>query len=166
MTQYLEGKTIDLRAVMQPAIFVPEGMGTLELLEKFEMERIHIALVTDEYGTLQGLATVNDIVEAIVGEVSLTEETPEEEMVQRDDGSWLVDGRVPTHEFKEKFEIKALPDVEDGYYQSVGGFVMAMLGRIPRAGDAFDWNEWHIEVMDMDGRRVDKILMTRATRRK
>lgn len=162
LTQYLDGRTIDLRAVIQPAMFVPEGMGALDLLEKFEMERTHIALVADEYGTLQGLVTVNDIAEAIVGEVSLTEETSEEEMVQRADGSWLVDGRVPTHEFKEKFEIKTLPDEAEGHYQTVGGFVMAMLGRIPRAGDAFDWNDWHIEVMDMDGRRVDKILMTRA----
>ncbi len=162
MEQTLEGKSINVALVMKPALFVPEGMAGLDLLEKFKAERAHLAIVTDEYGSIQGLVTINDLVEAIVGDVPLIDETPDEEMVRREDGSWLVDGKVPTHVFKEKFEIKTLPDEDDGYYQTVGGFVMAMLGRIPRAGDAFDWNEWRVEVMDMDGRRVDKILLTRA----
>lgn len=161
LAQYLDGKAIDLRAVMQPALFVPEGMGALDLLEKFKAERTHIALVTDEYGSIQGIITINDLAEAIVGDVPLTDEAHLEEMVQRGDGSWLVDGRVPIHEFKEKFAIKMLPAEEDGYYQTVGGFVMAMLGHIPRASETFQWNDWRVEVMDMDGRRVDKVLLTR-----
>ena len=160
--QTLEGKSINVALVMKPALFVPEGMAGLDLLEKFKTERAHLAIVTDEYGSIQGLITINDLVEAIVGDVPLPDETPDQEMVQREDGSWLVDGKVATHEFKEKFEIKSLPDEDDGYYQTVGGFVMAMLGRVPRAGDTFDWNDWRVEVMDMDGRRVDKILLTRA----
>lgn len=160
--QALEGKSINIALAMKPPLFVPEGMGALDLLEKFRAERTHLAIVTDEYGSIEGLVTITDLVEAIVGDVPLPDGTPDEEMVQRADGSWLVDGRVPVHEFKEKFDIKTLPDEDDGYYQTVGGFVMAALGRIPHAGDAFDWHGWRVEVMDMDGRRVDKILLTRA----
>lgn len=119
-------------------------------------------MVTDEYGGVTGLITINDLIEAIVGEMPASGDTDEPEIVERTDGSFLVDGKLPTHEFKEHFEIKALPEEEDGYYQTVGGFVMAMLGRIPRAGDKFDWDRWSVEVMDMDGRRVDKILLVRV----
>jgi putative hemolysin len=160
--QTLEGKSINVALAMKPALFVPEGMQALDLLEKFKSDRTHIAIVTDEYGTVSGLITINDLIEAIVGEIPLAGDTDEPEVVAREDGSFLVDGKLPTHEFKEQFEIKTLPDEEDGYYQTVGGFVMAMLGRIPRAGDAFDWDTWRVEVMDMDGRRVDKILLSRA----
>lgn len=160
--QNLQGKAINVALAMTPALFVPEGMGALDLLEKFKTERAHVAIVTDEYGSVRGLITITDLVEAIVGEIPASADVDEAEVVQREDGSFLVDGKLPTHEFKEKFEIKALPDEEDGYYQTVGGFVMAMLGRIPRAGDAFDWDRWRIEVMDMDGRRVDKVLMSHA----
>jgi putative hemolysin len=162
LTEYLQGKPIELRTLLQPPLFVPEGMGALDLLEKFKNDRTHIALVTDEYGTIQGIITINDIAEAIVGDVPLTDETHEAEIIQRTDGSYLIDGRVPVHEFKEKFEIKQLPDEEDGYYQTVGGFVMAMLGTIPKAGDVFDWNSFRVEVVDMDGRRVDKVLLAPA----
>lgn len=160
--QTLEGKSINIALVMKPALFVPEGMGALDVLEKFKTERAHCAIVTDEYGSVSGLVTINDLVEAIVGEMPIAGDGDEPEIVERQDGSYLVDGKLPTHEFKEHFEIQTLPEEEDGYYQTVGGFVMTMLGRIPRAGDQFDWDRWRIEVMDMDGRRVDKILLTRA----
>lgn len=160
--QNLQGKSINVALAMTPALFVPEGMAALDLLEKFKTERARLAIVTDEYGSVRGLVTINDLVEAIVGEIPASADVDEAEVVEREDGSFLVDGKLPTHEFKEKFEIKTLPDEEDGYYQTVGGFVMAMLGRIPRAGDAFDWDRWRIEVMDMDGRRVDKVLMSHA----
>lgn len=160
--QTLQGKSINLALAMVPALFVPEGMSALDLLEKFKTERSHQAIVTDEYGSIRGLVTINDLVEAMVGELPTAGDDAEPEIVERADGTFLVDGKLPTHEFKEKFEIKTLPDEEDGYYQTVGGFVMAMLGRIPRAGDLFDWDRWRVEVMDMDGRRVDKVLLTRA----
>ncbi len=158
--QTLQGKSINIALAMKPALFVPEGMPALDLLEKFKAERTHLAMVTDEYGTVSGLVTITDLIEALVGEIPATADEDEPEVVERQDGSFLVDGKLPTHEFKEKFELKSLPDEEDGYYQTVGGFVMAMLGRIPRAGDVFEWNHWRIEVMDMDGRRVDKILLS------
>lgn len=157
----LTGKPLDLRAVLQPALFVPEGMAALDLLEKFKTERTHIAFVTDEYGSVQGVVTINDLAEAIVGDVPLSDERVIAEIRRREDGSWLVDGKAPLHEFKEKLDIKTLPDEAEGRYQTVGGFVMAMLGRIPQAGDHFEWSEWRAEVMDMDGRRVDKVLVQR-----
>lgn len=158
--QILNEKSINLAPVMKPALFVPEGMGALALLERFKAERIHLAIVTDEYGSVSGLITINDLVEAIVGELPALGEHHEPEVVERMDGSYLVDGKLPNHDFKEKFNIKSLPDEEDGYYQTLGGFVMAMLGRVPRAGDSFEWSGWKVEVMDMDGRRVDKVLFT------
>lgn len=160
--QTLDNKSINLGLVMKPALFVPEGMSALDLLERFKAERAHLGIVTDEYGSISGLITINDLVEAIVGEIPTISDDQEPEIVERQDGSFLIDGKLPTHEFKEKFDIKTLPDEEDGYYQTVGGFVMAMLGRVPRAGDTFDWNNWRVEVMDMDGRRVDKVLFARA----
>jgi len=160
--QALQGKSINVALAMQPALFVPEGMSAFDLLEKFKVERNHLAIVTDEYGSIGGLVTISDLVEAIVGEMPTTGDGDEPEVVQREDGSFLVDGKLPIHELKDKFEIKNLPDEEDGYYQTVGGFVMAMLGRIPHAGDHFEWDRWKVEVMDMDGRRVDKILLSRA----
>lgn len=160
--QTLEGKSINVALAMKSALFVPEGMAALDLLEKFKSERTHHAIVTDEYGSVSGLITINDLIEALVGEMPATADGDEPEVVERQDGSFLVDGKLPTHEFKEKFEIKALPEEDDGYYQTVGGFVMTMLGRIPRAGDRFQWTGWQVEVMDMDGRRVDKVLMTRS----
>lgn len=160
--QTLEGKSINVALAMKPALFVPEGMAALDLLEKFKAERTHLAMVTDEYGGVSGLITINNLIEAIVGEMPAAGDTDEPEIVERLDGSFLVDGKLPTHEFKERFDMKTLPEEVDGYYQTVGGFVMAMLGRVPRAGDKFEWDTWSVEVMDMDGRRVDKILLVRA----
>lgn len=158
--QMLENKSINVALAMTPALFVPEGMASLDLLEKFKTERTHVAIVTDEYGTVSGLISITDLIEAIVGEMPAAGDNSEPEIVERQDGSYLVDGKLATHEFKEKFEIQTLPDEEEGYYQTVGGFVMANLGRIPHAGDVFEWERWRVEVMDMDGRRVDKILLS------
>jgi putative hemolysin len=160
--QLLENKPIHLASIVQHPLFVPEGMEALDLLERFKSEREHLAIVTDEYGGVSGLVTINDLVEAIVGEMPTRSDADEPEIVEREDGSFLVDGKLSTHEFKERFGIKALHDEEDGHYQTVGGFVMAMLGRVPRTGDYFDWHGWRVEVADMDGRRVDKVLLTPA----
>jgi putative hemolysin len=108
---------------------------------------------------LQGLVTVFDILESIVGDIPSAGEVVEAEVVQREDGSWLVDGRLPVDEFKELFRLPSLPDESRGYYQTLGGFVMSYLGRIPSAADNFDWADLHFEVMDMDGFRVDKVLI-------
>jgi putative hemolysin len=155
----ISGQTLDLQASMLQPLIVPESMPALKVLELFRQSRFHTALVIDEFGGLQGLVTIFDILESIVGDIPDEGELVEPEIVQREDGSWLVDGRLPVDEFKELFRLSGLPDESRGHYQTLGGFVMSYLGRIPTAADNFDWAGLHFEVMDMDGYRVDKVLI-------
>ena len=156
----LAGLPLDLRALMQPPLFIPDSMAALEALERLRQTRTHIALIIDEYGGLEGLVTLADFVEAIIGDVPDMGEVTVPDFVQRPDGSWLLDGMMPIDRFEKLFEIRDMPEETEGYYQTVGGFVMSLLGRVPAAGDALDWQQLRIEVMDMDGRRVDKVLVT------
>lgn len=155
----MRGEAVDLRAVMQPALFIPDSMPALEALERLRQTRTHVALVIDEYGGLEGLVTLADFVEAIIGEVPDSDDEHDPEIVRRPDGSFLVDGMLAIDRFQELFEIKELPEEDEGYYKTVGGFVMSRLGRVPVVGDLFDWRRLRLEVMDMDGRRVDKVLV-------
>jgi putative hemolysin len=155
----LLGRELDLRSVMQPPVFIPDSMPALEALERLRQTRTHIAMIIDEYGGLEGLVTLADFVEAIIGEVPDVGDLDDPDVVRRADGSYLLDGMTPIDRFQELFDIKDLPDENEGYYQTVGGFVMSMLGRVPNAGDSFDWSQLRFEVMDMDGRRVDKVLV-------
>jgi len=159
LTQSLSGQSVDVKAVMRPALFVPESMSALEVLERFKEARSHIALVIDEYGGFQGLVTINDILEAIVGAIPLADETVEMKAVQREDGSWLLDGRLLVEEFKELLQIEKLLSEEAGRYQTLGGFVMDFLGRIPSTGDYFELGGLRFEIVDMDRHRVDKVLV-------
>jgi putative hemolysin len=145
--------------VLEAPQFVPESMEVLKVLELFRESRVHIALVIDEYGGLQGLVTMNNILEAIVGEIPEFGEAGDPEVVFREDGSWLIDGRVVVEDLKETLGIRQLPDEDRGYYQTLGGFVMTYLGHLPRAGDEFEWGGLRFEVVDMDGFRVDKVLV-------
>lgn len=162
LARALNDQPLDLLNCLRSPLFVPEGMPASKVLQLFRNSKTHIALVIDEYGSIQGLVTLKDLLEAIVGEI-----TPgiafdnEPEVVQREDGSWLVDGMLPIDEFKELFDLEMLPDEERSGYQTLGGFVMSQLGRIPQAGDHFEWQALHFEVMDMDERRVDKVLVAR-----
>jgi putative hemolysin len=160
----ISGQALDLQATMLQPLIVPESMPALKVLELFRQSRVHTALVIDEFGGLQGLVTVLDILESIVGDIPDEGEVVEPEIVQREDGSWLVDGRLPVDEFKGIFRLSSLPDEGRGYYQTLGGFVMSYLGRIPTAADNFDWAGLHFEVMDMDGYRVDKVLIIPLTK--
>jgi putative hemolysin len=135
-------------------------MRALETLELFRESGMHVALVIDEFGGLQGLITYYDILEAIVGDMPSLSEPTDPRIVRREDGSWLIDGKLPLEDFKEIFEIKKLPEEEAGYYQTMGGFVMTYLGRIPNVADHFEWEGMRFEIVDMDGLRVDKILLT------
>jgi putative hemolysin len=155
LARSLAGQPFDLKTVLRLPIFVPESALASHVLELFRGNQPHLALVIDEYGGTQGLVTLHDILEAIVGEV----EVAEPQAVQRPDGSWLLDGALSVEEFKEIFTVEALPGEERGYYQTLGGFVMMSLGRVPMAGDNFQWASLKFEVMDMDGKRVDKILV-------
>jgi putative hemolysin len=159
LTQSLTGSAIDLKAVLRPALFVPESVPAMAMLERFKQARAHGALILDEYGGLQGMTTINDILEAIVGDVPLMDDLFRPEVVRREDGSWLIDGLLSIDEFKEVVGIDELPDEADGNYQTVGGLVMTTLGRIPSTGDHFEWQGLRVEVVDMDGHRVDKVLV-------
>jgi putative hemolysin len=163
LAQSLSGQEMDLQAALQPALFVPEGILALDVLERFKEARSQIALVIGEYGAVQGLVTVDDFLDAMVGDIPERDEPEEPEAFQRPDGSWLLDGTFPVDEFQDLFGLKELPqEGEEGYYQTLGGFVMVRLGRIPATGDSFDWGGLSFEVVDMDGLRVDKVLVVSA----
>lgn len=159
LARSLAGEAIDLTAALQTPLFVPESMPALNVLELFKQSGTHTALVVDEYGVVQGLVTLNDIMEAIVGDIPSVDELAEPQVVQREDGSWLLDGLLPVEDFFELFNIQALADEQRGNYQTLGGFVTTHLGRIPAAADHFEWRKLRFEVMDMDGNRVDKVLI-------
>jgi putative hemolysin len=156
----IAGRAIDLVAHTRKALTIPETIPVLKSLESFKESGIHIALVIDEYGSLQGLVTLNDIMEVIVGDIDTHDQKEEKPgAVKREDGSWLVDGMQAIEDFKELMEIEHLPEEDTDTYQTLGGFVMMKLGRIPKAGEHFMQDDVRYEVMDMDGNRVDKVLV-------
>lgn len=157
LRQRLDGEPIDLQRAMEPALFVPEGMPALTVLERFKAAGTPLALVIDEYGGLEGLVTIEDIVSDILGDIPMAGEPGEPAAFQRGDGSWLVDGLFPLDEFQELFSLKASAEEMERYYQTLGGLVMGVLGRLPEVGDQVFWQGLRLEVVDMDGRRVDKV---------
>ncbi len=162
LVQQLTEEPFDIRALLHPVQFVPEGISILKLLSRFKEEQVHIALVTDEYGSIEGLVTPNDILEMIVGDIPSHEDEdyPDPQVVLREDGSWLIDGLLTIDKFKTLFEIEALPGETEGTYHTLGGFVIHQSEAIPIPGHHFDWNNFRFEIMDMDRRRVDKVLVT------
>jgi putative hemolysin len=159
LTQNLACRPIDLKAVLRPPLFVPESMPALDVLERFRKKRVHVAFVIDEHGGFQGLVTTSDLLEAIVGDMPVPDGTGEAEIVRREDGSFLVDGAVIADEVKKLLALNELPFEDDHAYETLGGLVMAFLERIPAAGDHFEWKGFRFEVVDMDGHRVDKVLI-------
>src|SRR5215207_945465 len=161
----MAGEHVDLLEALRQPIFVPEGIPATAALESFKSSGVPVTLVIDERGNCEGLVTPTDILEALVGEVpdihSQAEEPP---IVRRADGSWLVDGLLAADELKARLGLRELPNEAQGDYQTVGGLVIDQLGRIPTAGDRFEWGGFSLEVLDMDGHRVDKVLVARAAR--
>ncbi|PWB54428.1 MAG: hypothetical protein C3F13_06640 [Anaerolineales bacterium] len=161
--QLQNGQEIDLQAAIQPAVFIPEGMSVLELLERLREKKSHLALIMDEFGGITGMVTINDMLEAIVGDIPMLEDHVEEpDIIQREDGSYLLDGMLSTVELKDLLDLDKLPDEDDAGYKTLGGMIMSEIRRIPNAGDTTYWNGWRFEVVDMDGHRVDKLLVSRA----
>jgi putative hemolysin len=156
--QLARQQPLDLSAVMQPALFVPARTRAFSVLERFKQTGISMALVVQEYGEIEGLVTLTDLLEALVGELPSLDEPSELEAMQREDGSWLLDGSLSLPELQDILNLARLPDEQERSYETLGGLVMHQLGRIPVTTDQFDWAGWHFEVMDMDGRRVDKVL--------
>jgi putative hemolysin len=159
LVRTLVGESIDLATNLRQPLFIPESTRALSVLELFKQSSTHIAFVVDEYGVIQGLVTLNDILEAIVGDIPSVEDLEEPYAVQREDGSWLLDGMLSVDEFKDILEINKIPGEEKGNYHTLGGFVVMHLGHIPTAADHFEWQGLRFEVMDMDGNRVDKVLV-------
>lgn len=153
------GDPIDLEELLQPPLFVAESTRALSVLEQFKHSRIHIALVTDEFGGVAGLATLNDLMEGIVGDLPSIEDEEGPLVVTRDDGSWLVDGGLDLDAFTELIDHDIFGIAQEGRYHTLAGFVMHVLERIPHEADHFDWRGYRFEVVDMDGKRVDKILV-------
>jgi putative hemolysin len=159
LVQSLNNEPILLKNLLKPAFFVPETMFASRALEVLKEKGTDMLLVIDEFGALQGLLTITDILEEIVGEM----ENEEPQATQRQDGSWLLDGMLEVDEFKEIFHLPVLPHEDE--YETLSGFVMVSLGRVPQPTDRFEWHGLNFEVMDMDGRRVDKVLVTTLPQR-
>jgi putative hemolysin len=162
LTRCLAGSKMDLRESLRPPLFVPEGLPALRLLEMFKRSRTHMALIVDEYGGVEGLVTLNDILEDLVGDVASVDMPEERQVVTRPDGSLLIDGKLQIDDLKEALNIAKLPDDETGRYQTLGGLVMLQVGRVPVTGDAFEVAGHRFEVVDMDGKRVDKVLVSKV----
>ena len=159
LTRSFNGEQLDLTVGLRQPVFVPESTRGLKVLELFKQTVTHMAIVVDEYGVIQGLVTLNDVMSEIVGDVANDDDQENPQAVQREDGSWLLDGMLPVDQFLELFEMEELQAEARGSYQTLGGFVITHLGRIPSAADNFQWQGMRFEVMDMDGNRVDKVLV-------
>jgi putative hemolysin len=162
LADVLEGRPLDVAARVRDPLRVPETATTTSLIETFRAAGRQIALVMDEYGEVLGLVTDSDFLGAIVGEIGAEGTPVPPGIVRRDDGSWLVDGGVAIEDLQDALELGALPGQEEHQYTTVAGFVLHQLGRIPRVADRFDWEDLSFEVVGMDGRRVEKVLLRRT----
>ena len=156
LQQAIGGAGLDITERLQPAVFVPETLSGMELLDQFRASSAQLVFVVDEYGEVQGMITVRDVLEAITGEFT----TPSDDAwaVRRDDGSWLFDGLIPVPELKDRLDLKDLPEEGRGRYNTLAGMIMLLLGRLPHTTDSVEWEGWRFEVVDLDGKRIDKVL--------
>jgi putative hemolysin len=157
-----QGLKPDLNEHLKPPVFVPETLSGMELLEHFRQTSADMVFVVDEYGAVQGVITERDLLEAITGEFVGGDPGEEAWATQRADGSWLMDGLIPIPELKDRLELKDVPEEERGRYNTLAGMVMLLLGRLPGTGDSVEWEGWRFEVVDLDGKRVDKLLVQRT----
>jgi len=158
----LAGEVLDVEHFLRPPLYVPEGVTTTHLLESFRKARQQCALIVDEYGELQGLVTLTDVLTSIVGELPSSDTAEEQDIVERADGSWLVDGGVAIERLKAFIDIEhELPGEDENAFNTLGGLVMYVLGRIPVVADHFEVAGYRFEVVDMDKNRVDKVLLSR-----
>ncbi len=155
LAEAIRTQTVDLASMVQPCHLVPESLTGMELLEFFRSSHSQMVFVVDEYGTIKGLVTLQDLLEALTGEfISGNEE--DAYIIRRDDGSFLLDGMLPIVDLKDCLKIENLP--EEGNYQTLNGLIMLIIGRVPVAGEKITLQDWNLEIVDMDGRRIDKVL--------
>lgn len=162
LAKLVESGAVDIRASITKPLFAPEAITVLKLLESFKETGVHVALITDEYGSIQGVITLHDILEAIVGDVRSLGEPAEEQITALENGSWLIDGDTPIEKIKDELPVDYFPGEEQGYYRTIAGLIMFILQRIPKTGDHFELMELRYEVVDMDGIRIDKVMVTRV----
>ena len=161
LTRALKDKSQSLREqALQAPLYVPETITGMELLDNFRLSDVHMAFVIDEYGEVQGIITLQDLIEAITGEFQPRD--PETSWaVQRDDGSWLLDGHIPVPELKDRLGLEEVPEEERGRYHTLSGMIMLLTGTLPKVADSVQWEGWKLEIVDMDGRAIDKVLAMR-----
>lgn len=157
----LSGHPFSLEKHVRKPLYVVENMPAVQLIEQFKRSGVHFAFLVDEYGGIQGLITLNDILKAVVGDEIDEEDRSDPPVVQRADGSYLIDGAVTLDEFKDLFAIDSLTEEETGHYQTVAGFVINQMGKIPKSGLSFRFRNLRCEVVDMDGNRVDKVMISK-----
>lgn len=156
----LKGNATELSEQLLPCVYVPESLTGMKLLEQFRESGVQMVFVVDEYGEMQGLITLQDVLEALAGEFKPRD--PEDVWaVQREDGSWLIDGLIPILELKDRLGLRAVPEEEKGRYHTLSGMMMWLIGRLPHTGDVTKWERWRLEVVDLDGNRIDKVLASR-----
>jgi putative hemolysin len=161
LDQMLDGKQLDLQSAVEPALFVPETMTLMKLLEQFKRSHLPVALVVDEFGAVEGLVSLTDVISAIVGELPTA---PDEDpmVVRRDDGSWLLDGALDLDSVARALgEESSISESDRQHYNTLGGVAMLALGRVPKTGDVFLRGPYRFEIVDMDGKRVDRVLVRR-----
>jgi putative hemolysin len=163
LASMLAGRDVDLRPLLEPPLFVPATLSVFQMLETFRSSRVHLALVLDEFGAIEGIVTPTDILEGLVGEMPSEPAAAAGPIFRRDESSWLVDGAMPMDDLRSAIEMPPVPEAEQGTYHTLAGFVMTRLARIPTEGDRFEWGGLLFEVVDMDGRRVDKLLVERRS---
>jgi putative hemolysin len=161
LIQAWSNEPFDLEAVIRQPLYVPDIMPALNVLEQFKLSGTQLAMVIDEYGSVEGVLTLTDILEAIVGDIPAQDQPEGPQIIEREDGSWLVDGMITITDFKRYWDLfDPLPGEEQGLFQTLAGFAVMQLGRVPTSADTFEWQGMRFEVLDMDGPRVDKLLVS------
>lgn len=155
---YISPDDRQFKDIMQPALFIPENVSAYQVLERFKSSKIHSAFIVDEYGSILGMLTLNDILEAIVGGIP-QEDVPDYEIIEREDGSYLIDAQIPFYDFLTRFEKTEWMNEGEQDFDTLAGFILHQLERIPHTGDKFTWKGFAIEIIDMDGHRIDKVLV-------
>jgi putative hemolysin len=162
LSKALKGRLTEFTSQLQPCVYVPETLTGMELLDHFRTSGTQMVFVVDEYGEIQGLVTLQDMLEAVTGEF-VPRNLEDSWAIQRQDGSWLLDGLIPVPELKDTLELKSVPEEDKGLYHTLSGLMMWLLGRMPRTGDMMTWENWTLEIVDLDGQRIDKVLASRLS---
>jgi putative hemolysin len=158
LAQSIAAKEIHIASLAKPCNYVPDSLSGMELLDHFKTSGTQMVFVVDEYGDLKGLVTLQDMMDALTGEIAQDDDEDDQMIVRRADGSLLIDGLIPIIDFKDALNIREIPDEVEGRFQTLNGMVMYQLGKIPQTADTIEVAGWKLEIVDMDGKRIDKVL--------